>query len=448
MNMDRKALSRRDFLRASGVVVVGATIAACAPVAGTGTAPAEGGSPTGQTATVTYWDLSTTDAEIAALDAVYLKFNELQNEAKVEVSHGKDEEAVLASVAAGSPPEVYWRWSVNTYGSWINKGVVHDLTPFVEASELDLERFVPIALESVKWRDKYYGMPLTSAGVGMLYWSKPLFEAAGLDPNVAPESLEQAMDYADQLTVRDQAGEITRLGFHPRLGDVDLPAIFDAHYWDPDAEQITPTDPGLVAAFEWEAAWYDHFGVDAVDRFLAGIPEYYSSAQPLCTEALAMHGGYEWDSLFLGLSCELDKFGYAKMATPAGHPEFPTCSQGAIALVIPTGAKTPEMGWKFIEYLESWEATAKICAGLINVAQVKDAVNLPEYRDHPVLKFATDLSLNTRAWPGYIPVAAEYATELGKARDLIVHGKVSAQDGLQAVYDAVQPALDQALGKA
>jgi multiple sugar transport system substrate-binding protein len=284
--------------------------------------------------------------------------------------------------------------------------------------------------------------------VGLLYWNKPDFEEAGLDPEVPPETLDQVMEYSDQLTVRDQGGEITRLGFHIRLEDAYWPAIFDAHYWDPETEEITPTDPGMVAALEWEAAWYAHYGIEAVDRFLAGIPDYYSAAQPLCTDVVAMHGGYEWDWLFLGLGCELDKFGYAKFPTPAGHPEYPTSSQGAIALVIPTGAKQPEMGWKFIEYLETWEATATICAGLVNVAQVKDAVNLPEYRDHPVLKFASDLSLNTRAWPGYIPVAAEYATELAKARDLIAHGKVSAEEGLQAVYDMVQPALNEALGKA
>jgi ABC-type glycerol-3-phosphate transport system substrate-binding protein len=158
--------------------------------------------------------------------------------------------------------------------------------------------------------------------------------------------------------------------------------------------------------------------------------------------------GNEWDYLYLGLKCQIDEFGWGKFAHPAGHADYPTFSQGAIALVIPTGAPQTEGGWAFIEYLESYEATAKICAGLVNVAQRLDAVNLPEYSANPILKFASEQSTNVIAWPANIPVAGEYATELGKARDLIVHGKVSAQDGLQAVYDQVQPLLDKALGNA
>ena len=62
-----------------------------------------------------------------------------------------------------------------------------------------------------------------------------------------------------------------------------------------------------------------------------------------------------------------------------------------------------------------------------------------------MLKLASDLAKNSRAFPGYIPVAAEYSTELGKAFDLVIHGKATAQAALQGVYDTVQPLLDAAL---
>jgi multiple sugar transport system substrate-binding protein len=398
--------------------------------------------------TVTYWDASTTDAEIVALDDAYLGFNDAQDAARVEVAHGKDEAAVLAAVAAGAPPDVYWRWAIETFGSWINKSVVQELSPYVEASTLDWDRFVPVALEAMRWRDKYYGMPLTSAGIGLTYWHKATLEEAGFDPTQIPASLDEIMEYSDKLTVRDGSGQITRMGFHPRLGATNYwPALFDAHYWDPIEEKITPTDPGLMASIQWMADWYEHNGIDETDRFLAGVPDYYSTAHPLCTDAVAMFCGYEWDSLFIGLGCDFEEAGFGAAPHPAGHPDYPTCSQGATALIIPTGAAQPEAGWSFIEYLEGSEPTAKICVGLINVAQVTDAVDYPAYRDHPVLKFASELSVNARAWPGTIPVAAEYSTELKKAYDLIVHGKVSAEEGLMAVYDQVQPALDQALGK-
>jgi ABC-type glycerol-3-phosphate transport system substrate-binding protein len=448
----KHTLTRRKFLTIAGTIGVGALAASCVPAAPPNSQSGQS-STTEQSAatdvvTVTFWDLSTTDAEIVTLDDAYLGFNNVQDTAQVEVSHGKDEAAVLAAVAAGAPPDVYWRWSVDTFGSWINKGVVQDLSAYAEASTLDWDRFVPVALEAMKWRDRYYGMPLTSAGIGLTYWHKATLEEAGLDPTQIPASLEEVMEYSDALTVRDDSGQITRLGFHPRLDGITyFPALFNANYWDATAEQLTPTDPGLVASMQWMADWYAHYGIDEIDRFLAGVPDYYSSAHPLCTDAVAMFGGYEWDSLFIGLGCDFEEAGFAAAPHPAAQLDNPTCSQGAIALVIPNGAAQPDAAWSLIEYLEGTEPTAKICAGLINVAQVKDAVEYPAYRDNPVLSFATELSANAKFWPGTIPVAAEYATELRKAFDLIVHGKVSAEEGLAAVYDQVQPALDQALGK-
>jgi multiple sugar transport system substrate-binding protein len=399
--------------------------------------------------TISFWDLSTTPAEIENLDKAYLKFNEIQQAAKVEISHGKDEEPVLAAVAAGNPPDVYWRWAVNSYGSWINKGVIKDLTPYTQASTLDMKRFVPIALETMKWQDKYYGMPLTSAGIGILFWNKPLFEKAGLDPEKPPTTLEELAELDKKLTAMDGAGNITLLGYDSHGGVIDTGALFKARFYDPAAQRITPTDPGVVAALEWWVARYQAHGGETLERFTAGMPEYYTEAQPLCTDKIAMLGGFEWDWLFMTTvaKCEPTKFGMAKMPRPASGPNNPTWGQGGIALVIPTGAAHPDEGWSFIEYLQGWEPTGIICAGLVNCAQVTDAVQYAPYRDNAVLKFATEQSNNVAAWPGYIPVAAEYATELGKAADLIIHGKTPVMDGLQQVYDQVQPALDKALGK-
>ncbi|MHB0875632.1 MAG: extracellular solute-binding protein [Anaerolineae bacterium] len=453
----KRAICRRDMLKAIGVTGAAGLLAACGatPQPAATTAPtAAAAAPTAASTTaetILYWDPSTSDTEIARLDQAYLKFNERQSAAKVEVGHGKDEDAVLTAVAGGNPPDVFWRWSVNTYGSWISRQVIQDLTPFADASTLDWGRFVPVALESCKWRDKYYGMPLTSAGIGLLYWNKPMFEAAGLDPETPPKDLTELLQFSEKLTVRDASGSLSALGFHWNWEHVEWPAMFNANYWDATAEQITPTDPGIVESYEWVAAFYEEYGVDAMERFITGFPGggYYGSAHPVCEDMVASLAGREWDILFMTDigGCEPSKFGYTRMVTPAGHPDYPVTSQGSIALVIPTGAAHSASAWSFIEFLQSADIAGEICAGLVNTAQVTDATEMPAYRDNPVLSLCTELSSNVRAWPGSIPVAAEYSDELAKAYDLIIHGKADATQELQGVYDRVQPALDAALGK-
>lgn len=458
MKEGKLTLSRRNLLRAAAAAGAASLAAACGPTPQPPAATVETAATVPPTAsqeaeTIIFWEPDTSDQQIARTTPVYMKFNEVQTQYKLDLSHGKNEEAVLAAVAAGTPPDVYWRWNVNTYGSWINKGVIQDLTPFVDASTLDWSRFVPISLESCKWRGKYYGMPLTSAGLGLFYWNKPMLEKAGLDPNTPPKDLDELLAFADKAIVRDDAGNISALGFHWNFGHVEWPPHFNAKFWDPDSEQITPTDPGMVACYQWVADYYDRYGADALDRFFTGFPGggYYGDAHPLCKDMVASLGGFEWDWPFMTLyaKCEESKFGFGRMLNPAGHPDYPVTGQGTVPVVMPTGAPHPRAGWAYMEYLQTAEAAGEIGAVLVNAAQVKDAIEVPAYANNPVLKLCTEINTsgNVVAWCGPIPVAAEYADELGKAYDLIIHGKVAAEEGLQAVYDRVQPQLDKALGK-
>ena len=46
----------------------------------------------------------------------------------------------------------------------------------------------------------------------MLYWNKELFKEAGLDPNKAPANWNEMLAYAQKLTKRDTAGNVTQWG--------------------------------------------------------------------------------------------------------------------------------------------------------------------------------------------------------------------------------------------
>ena len=460
--MKETRLSRRSFLRLSATSVLGmAALAACSPAvapaqptaaqapAQATQAPAPTTAPAAsQGVKIIHWDPSNTDENTKALDQGYGGFNTAQSAYQVEVVHGKDEDAVLPAVAAGTPPDSFWRWNNTTYGSWINKKIIMDLTPYVQSSLLDWKRILPAALNAVQWRGKYFGMPLTSAGIGIFYWNKPWAQKAGLDPEKAPQTLSEVVEMSDKLTAKDASGNITALGFHWNLGALDWASLYNADFWDGSAK-LTPTEPAILSAFQWVADFYKHVGIDAIDRFIAGLPTggYYSKTNPVCKDMEAEFAGYEWDFLFMTTEsgCTADKFGLAKMPPAPDHPEYPTCTQGSVALVIPTGAAHPDGAWQFFEYLEGMEPTGIICTGLINCAQIVDAVDYVPYRDNQVLKLASDLAKNSKAFPGYIPVAAEYSTELGKAFDLVIHGKATAQAALQGVYDTVQPLLDAAL---
>lgn len=58
---------------------------------------------------------------------------------------------------------------------------------------------------------KIYSIPFQRS-VNILYYNKDMFAAAGLDPEVAPSTWDELVEYAQKLTLRDENGNVTQWG--------------------------------------------------------------------------------------------------------------------------------------------------------------------------------------------------------------------------------------------
>jgi len=67
------------------------------------------------------------------------------------------------------------------------------------------------ALDAVSWQGKVYGLPKFSS-VQTMFWSKPLFEQAGVDPEKAPETWDEFVTTAKALTTKDRYGYACDIG--------------------------------------------------------------------------------------------------------------------------------------------------------------------------------------------------------------------------------------------
>ena len=63
--------------------------------------------------------------------------------------------------------------------------------------------FTPQSIEGSKYKDKLYGVPHHHQFV-MLGWNKELFKQAGLNPDKAPETVEELRSHAKRLTIADK----------------------------------------------------------------------------------------------------------------------------------------------------------------------------------------------------------------------------------------------------
>ncbi len=74
-----------------------------------------------------------------------------------------------------------------------------------------LASFYPAFMANSQTGGKTWGIPFQRSTI-VLYWNKELFKEAGLDPNKAPANWKEMLEFAQKLTKRDAAGNVTQWG--------------------------------------------------------------------------------------------------------------------------------------------------------------------------------------------------------------------------------------------
>ena len=94
----------------------------------------------------------------------------------------------------------------------IDSGWAKPMQEFIDASGYDISQIEPNIAAYYTIEGKLYSMPFNSS-TPLLYYNKTAFEKAGLDPNTPPKNFDEIVEFAQKLTVKDDAGNITQRGF-------------------------------------------------------------------------------------------------------------------------------------------------------------------------------------------------------------------------------------------
>ncbi len=94
----------------------------------------------------------------------------------------------------------------------IDSGWAKPMQEFIDASGYDISQIEPNIAAYYTIEGKLYSMPFNSS-TPLLYYNKTAFEKAGLDPNTAPKNFDEIVEFAQKLTIKDDAGNITQRGF-------------------------------------------------------------------------------------------------------------------------------------------------------------------------------------------------------------------------------------------
>lgn len=84
-----------------------------------------------------------------------------------------------AMIAAGTPPDIWSHWGPSGFQDYVKRGLVADLTPFIEKDKFDLSDFIPEVLDIYKVDGKIMGLPILTGG-SFIFYNQNLFDAAGV----------------------------------------------------------------------------------------------------------------------------------------------------------------------------------------------------------------------------------------------------------------------------
>jgi multiple sugar transport system substrate-binding protein len=146
-----------------------------------------------------------------ALEPLVTEFNASSKTAQLDVTWGGDQAKLIAAQKA---PDI-----IATGDLYVEtqKDLLTDLNPYIaKSSDLNLADFYPQMLTPLKLSGKQLALPLRF-NVGMLYYNKDLFDAAGVKYPTANWTQQQYIDAATKMT-KAEAGKATQWGASTTLG--------------------------------------------------------------------------------------------------------------------------------------------------------------------------------------------------------------------------------------
>lgn len=463
--MSSRQISRRGFLRYSGLAVAGLTLAACAPAAapaGDTMAETESEAPAMERVEIEFMNWWGSHRE-ALMDEVIDNFHQMNDKVQVNNSvqpwDGRAERAATA-VASGNPPALIMTQRVETY-QFAHENLLIPIDDYVQASGIDSDAiFYAGEINNQRWQGELYSFPLPTGGgnTGQYFYNKRVFEAAGLDPEDPPLTWQALTQASGTITQKDDLG-VTIMGANLGSGPVSFGQWLYTNsgaFVSDDARTIRFHEDRGIETLEWMVNFTNDVngGIDNSNEFFAGTSDT-SADHPFYNEALGMLFTGVWQFGHLQATdpdmwADTGAWGVAQMPYNANtegavHAGVAGLS-GSWGYVIPTSVSQDQAdaAYQYLEFFGTHEQGG--CLFLFNQGRpspVQQCNDNPAYFDanpywHVVLaSLASDVSIPIT------PVQARINDLVGTAVDEAYFGQKTPTEALAQAAEASQRILDE-----
>jgi multiple sugar transport system substrate-binding protein len=371
---------------------------------------------------------------------------------KVEVTAPLADDKILPALTGSEPPDILVLSGGDLAKSFYKEGLVDELSGAIKAGNIDMADFYTAPLTQCQQGDLILCLPWGTDAYA-LFWNKDMFEAAGLDPEVPPATMEELVEFADKLTVVGSDGTIEQIGFIPNhsWSHTDLYVRnFGGFWYSDDGSALTANSQPMIDALTWQQQFFTKYGVDNVQAFSSGFGEYGSPDAPFYAGKVAMMVEGEWQTgpnFIPALKPELN-YGVAAFPPPADHPERAgTIVNQGTAVVIPSGAPNKDASAKLLAWMMSPAIVAEEFCFNANLPTSKKAAEDPCFKElGDKFQVFVDLMSSENAFAVLTtPLSFELNDALGSAEEEILLTGADPKELLDAIQAEFEPKLIEAM---
>ena len=361
---------------------------------------------------------------------------------------------LLTSIRGGVAPDVYMadRFTVPQRAA---EGVLAELPAAVAGLA---SQYLPFAWAETQFEGKTFALPFDT-DARALWYNKDLITAAGQDPAQldmakGPPTIAAVTKIADAVNKKDASGNYDIMGWMPGgPGSGGNPGAFDQgwHYtWGFDYGgkfadlatcKLTPTDPGVVAGYQFMYDWAKAHDPQAVSRWVTtNLPPNPPAAQnPFWTGKLAMTISGDWRIAEQAKYAPSGHYGFTFIPVPkAGDPSSTWAGGWSMALI--PNSKVADQAVKFMQYIAGPDGQKVYTKESTHLPTLNALLQDPSLYDAAHKQFL-DLLPTAKSRPP-LAVGAAYWDALTSAQGSVELNTKTPADALKEVLDAVQPQLD------
>ncbi|HEX6312342.1 MAG TPA: ABC transporter substrate-binding protein [Acidimicrobiia bacterium] len=400
---------------------------------------------------IAFWHSMTRVLE-ETLVALTDQFNSSQDEVEVSLVNQSSYEDTLqkfrAGLGAGELPDIV-QLPETGLQQVIDSQAILPAQACVDADDFDLSEYVPRVTDYYTVEDQLWAMPF-NVSQPILYYDRAIFEAAGLDPDDPPETLDEIREYSEQI--KANAGypygfalKIDAFFFEQLLGKANVPYVNNGNGREERATEVNFDRKAGLDIFKWMRDMVDdglavtnpRTGPNQLNNYLAlGNRE---AAMTIDTTA-----GLGTVSQVLGEGQYAHvELGVAPMPGPEKGGTI--VGGGAVFLVKESSPAEQAAAWEYAKFLNEPEQVAAWSAGTGYLPTREDAIELPALQERwsqfPQFRVGYDQLLsgkNTLATSG--PVIGDY---LG-VREVIDDQETALLAGDKSPKDALNDAKREA----